>query len=254
MLTTAVRRADVCAVAIAEQFRGDGEILGHPIGLLPTIGARLARASFEPDLALGDGEAYLVAGVLPLGAPPEAGAGVESHIPFRTVFDICFSGKRHIVMGASQLDRHANQNIACIGPWDSPKAQLIGVRGAPGNTINHPTAYWVAKQSPRVFVDHVDFVSGVGTDRAAALGAAGRFHHISGVVTDLAVLDLEGPDRTMRLVSTHPGVTVDDVVAATGFELAVVDDVPHTRTPTDDELALLEVIDPEGARFQEVPE
>ena len=73
-------------------------------------------------------------------------------------------------------------------------------------------------------------------------------------MTNLAVLDFETPEHRMRLRSTHPGVTVDDVVAATGFELAVPDDVPVSRPPTAEELALLrDVIDPTDLRSQEVP-
>ena len=98
---------------------------------------------------LTDGEAVFVAGDLPLGAPAEA---VEGWMPFRTVFDTLWAGRRHVMMGASQIDQCGNQNIACIGPWAKPKAQLLGVRGAPGNTVNHPTSYWVPNHSPRVFV------------------------------------------------------------------------------------------------------
>ena len=75
------------------------------------------------------------------------------------------------MMGATQIDRYGNQNIACIGDFEKPKAQLLGMRGAPGNTINHPTSYWVPNHSPKVFVEKVDVVSGgLGYDRAAALG------------------------------------------------------------------------------------
>jgi hypothetical protein len=57
----------------------------------------------------------------------------------------------------------------------------------------------------------------------------------------------------MRLVSVHPGITVDDVVAATGFELATDGDVPQTRLPTAAELTLIrDVIDPAGLRNGEV--
>ena len=72
------------------------------------------------------------------------------------------------MMGATQIDRFGNQNIACIGPWAQPKSQLLGVRGAPGNTVNHPTSYWIPKHDLRSFVEKVDCVSGVGYDRAAA--------------------------------------------------------------------------------------
>jgi acyl CoA:acetate/3-ketoacid CoA transferase beta subunit len=132
--------------------------------------------------------------------------------------------------------------------------QLLGYRGAPGNTINHATSYWVPNHSPRVFVDHVDVVTGIGYDRAAKLGkAASRFHRIPRVVTNLGVFDFDTPDHTMRLRSVHPGVSVDDVVAATGFELALPEDVPASRLPTPEELHLIrEVLDPTDARSGEV--
>ena len=152
--------------------------------------------------------------------------------------------------------KRQNQNIAAIGDDPNrPKVQLLGFRGAPGNTINNPTSYWVPRQSAKAVVESVDVVTGVGYDRAAALSVAQRrFHEIRRVVTNLAVLDFETPDHRMRLRSVHPGVTVDDVQEATGFELAVDGDVPESRRPTDEELTLIrEVLDPEGRAEQEVP-
>ena len=98
-------------------------------------------------------------------------------------------------------------------------------------------------------------MTGVGYDRAETAGsAATRFHSLRHVVTNLGVLDFETPDHRMRLRSVHPGVSVDDVVSATGFDLVVPDDVPESRLPTDDELRLIrEVLDPRGTREKEVP-
>lgn len=234
--------ADVCAVACAEAFRGDGEILASPIGFVPTLGARLARATFAPELLLTDGAARLV----------DADGVVEGWLPYRAIFDVVWSGRRHVMMGAAQLDRFGNQNIAAIGDWRRPKAQLLGPRGAPGNTINHPTSYFVPQHSPKVFVPRVDYVCGVGYDRAARLGAAGRFHHLRRVITNLGVFDFETPDGGMRLRSVHPGVRVEDVVARTGFPLVVPPDVPTTRAPTAEELALLRRFDPDGRARKEL--
>ena len=98
------------------------------------------------------------------------------------------------------------------------------MRGAPGNTVNHSTSYWVPNHSTRSFVDQVDVVSGVGYARAAAAGpAATRFHEIRHVVSNLGVFDFETPDKVMRIRSVHPGVTVAQIVEATGFDLAVPD-------------------------------
>ena len=137
----------------------------------------------------------------------------------------------------------------------APRTQLLGYRGAPGNTINDVTSYWVPNHGPQVVCAAVDTVCGIGYDRAAALGAeAARYHEIRRVITNLCVLDFETPDHRMRLRSVHPGVTVDEVAAATGFELVVPDDVPTSRLPTPDELDLVDtVIDPAGLRFSEVP-
>jgi acyl CoA:acetate/3-ketoacid CoA transferase beta subunit len=247
-----VTRAEVCVVAVAECFRGDGELLANPIGTIPMIGGRLARASFEPGLAMTDGEAALI--LDDAVAPAPSDRVVEHFNPYRHMFDWVWNGRRHVMMGATQVDRYGNQNIAAIGDYANPKVQLLGYRGAPGNTINDTTSYWVPAHTPAVVCERVDTVCGIGYDRAAELGDAGRFHEIRRVVTNLCVLDFETPDHRMRLRSVHPGVTVDDVVAATGFELVVPDEVPESRLPSEDELRLVrEVIDPTGAREREVP-
>lgn len=248
-----VTRAEVCVVAVAECFRGDGEILANPIGTIPMVGGRLARASFEPDLCMTDGEAALIANDRAVVAP--ADRVYEYWNPYRSMFDWVWSGRRHVIMGATQLDRHGNQNLAAIGDYARPKVQLLGYRGAPGNTVNDTTSYWVPNHGPKVFVPEVDTVTGIGWDRAAALGDGGRFVEIRRVVTNLAVFDFDTPDHTMRLRSVHPGVGVDDVVAATGFDLVVPAEVPTSRLPTATELELIrEVIDPDATREREVPD
>ncbi len=252
-LADLVARADVCVVAIAECFRGDGEILCNPIGTIPMIGGRLARATFEPDLAMTDGEARLIANDEAFAWP--GGAVVEHFNPYRQMFGWVWNGRRHVIMGGTQIDRFGNQNFAAIGDYKQPKVQLLGYRGAPGNTINDTTSYWVPNHTPAVLCASVDTVCGVGYDRAARLGPfASRFHEIRRVVTNLAVLDFETEDHRMRLRSVHPGVTPDEVQAATGFDLVIPDDVPTSRLPTPDELDLIAtVIDPAGARLHEVP-
>jgi acyl CoA:acetate/3-ketoacid CoA transferase beta subunit len=257
-----VTRADICAVAIAEAFRGDGERLCNPIGNLPLIGGRLAAASFEPGLALTDGFYTLLDNVPPVGmseADRLASRTVAHWNPYREMFSLLWQGRRHVMMGATQVDRYGNQNIAAIGDWHQPTRQLLGFRGAPGNTINHTTSYWVPNHSPRVFVESVDVVCGVGYDRAAALGpVASRFHEVRRVVSNLAVFDFEATDvdgvPTMRLRSVHPGVTVEQVVEATGCEVVVPDDVPTTPEPSAEQAAEIDRLDPKGLRHQEVPE
>jgi acyl CoA:acetate/3-ketoacid CoA transferase beta subunit len=157
-------------------------------------------------------------------------------------------------MAASQIDQFGNQNFACIGEHAKPKAQLLGMRGAPGNTISHITSYWVANQTPKVFVPEVDVVSGVGNDRAAKLNPAStKAHDIRLVISNLAVYDFATPEKRMRLKSVHPGVTVDQVVENTGFELVIDEVIPETRIPTAEELTLIrDTLDPKGFLGREV--
>jgi len=246
--------AEICVVACAEAWRGDGAKVASPMGVIPTLGARLAQLTFEPDLLLTDGQATLLA---PGAQSAEAGSGdrvTEGWLPFRQVFTMLAAGKRHVMMGASQLDQFGNQNISCIGDWARPKAQLLGVRGGPGNTVNHTVSYWIPRHSRRVFVDQVDMVSGVGYDRVAGLGEKVRgFHELRVVVTNLGVLDFGGPDHAMRLRSVHPGVSVYDVADVTGFVLAAPLQVPQTRLPTAKELTVIrEQLDPEARRDKEL--
>src|SRR4030095_6475797 len=212
------------------------------------------RATFEPDLMMTDGEAFLVADDRAFFGPDDART-IEYHNPSRAMFDIVWSGRRHVIMGASQIDPFGNQNFAAIGAdYRKPKVQLLGFRGAPGNTVNHVTSYWIPNHSTNVFVEKVDVVCGVGYDRAAALRDSALGYELRRVITNLCVLDFESADHRMRLRSLHPGVTLDEVVAATGFELVIPDDVPESRLPTDDELPLIrDVIDPNDLRSKEVP-
>ncbi len=250
---TDVTRAEVCTVAVAEAFRGSGEILVSCFGTTPAVGARLARMTFEPDILMTDGICSMVQNVDSVSGP-KVDLVIEGWSPFRSIFDLLWGGRRHVMMIASQIDRYGNQNFACIGEHAKPKAQLLGMRGAPGNTLSHRTSYWIPNHSPNVFVEKVDVVSGVGYDRAAKLGKqTSRFHDIHQVVSNLGVFDFATPDNRMRLASVHPGVTVDEVVEKTGFELAIDGDIPETRKPSSEELQLIrDAIDPRGYINKEV--
>ncbi|MCE9516788.1 MAG: CoA-transferase [Mycobacterium sp.] len=245
----AVSRAEVCAVACAELFRDAGEIMVSPMTTMVSIGARLARLTFAPDILLSDGEAQLLA-----DTPAIGGAGaVEGWMPFGRVFETLAWGRRHVVMGANQVDRYGNQNLSAFGPLQHPTRQMFGVRGAPGNTINHATSYWVGNHSPRVFCDHVDVVSGIGWNKVDPANPAYRFVDVFRVVSNLGVFDFGGPDHTMRALSLHPGVEPDEVRENTGFEVAGLGDAKQTRLPNAEELTLIrERIDPKALRDKEV--
>ncbi|AGC64729.1 MULTISPECIES: cholesterol ring-cleaving hydrolase subunit IpdB [Mycobacterium] len=242
-------RAEVCAVACAELFRNAGEIMVSPMTNMASVGARLARLTFSPDILLTDGEAQLLADTPPLGKT----GPVEGWMPFGRVFETLAWGRRHVVMGANQVDRYGNQNISAFGPLQHPTRQMFGVRGSPGNTINHATSYWVGSHSKRVFCEAVDIVSGIGYDKVDPDNPAFRFVNVYRVVSNLGVFDFGGPEQTMRALSLHPGVSPDDVREATSFEVHGLEDAEQTRTPTDGELQLIrEVIDPKALRDREI--
>ncbi|MDL9979308.1 CoA-transferase subunit beta [Microbacterium sp. ASV49] len=250
-MTADATRAEVAIAACSDLFRGDGEILASPTGTIAAIGARLARLTHAPQLLLSDGEATLYADTPAIDEPFRV---PEGSLPYRALFDLMARGQRHVVMGAAQLDRYGNQNLSAIGDRDRPTRQLLGARAASTNTLNHTTSYWIARHSTRVFVESVDVVTGLGRARAEALGAAGRFHDVRRIVTNLAVLDLSGPGGTMAVASIHPGVSASDVQSATGFDLDIPAGIPTTRIPTDEELHLIRtLLDPRARREKEVP-
>lgn len=244
-----VTRAEVCAVACAELFRDAGEIMVSPMTTLVQIGARLARLTFAPDIVLTDGEARMIADTPAIGAP----AAIEGWMPFNRVFETLSWGRRHVVMGANQIDRYGNQNLSAFGPIQHPTRQMFGVRCAPGNSINHATSYFVGNHSARVFCDKVDIVSGIGWDKIDPANPAFRFADIHRVVSNLGVFDFNGPDRQMRAVSLHPGVDADQVAENTSFEVHGLAEAETTRLPNAEEQRLLrEVIDPKSLRDKEV--
>ena len=107
--------------------------------------------------------------------------------------------------------------------------------------------------STRSFVQKVDVVSGPGYDRVSELsGWIQSNHEIRQIVSNLGVFNFLNSQKRMQLVSNHPDVTIEEIIAATGFELLVPDEVEETRMPTKEELKLIrKVIDPHGLRKAE---
>ncbi len=242
--------AELCIAAAAEAWRDDGEVLATGIGLIPRLAASLAYLTFNRDLMMTDGEAFLVSEPVPVGPRGGYEPRIEGWMPYRRVFENLWGGKRHAMVGPTQMDRYGASNISFIGDPARPKSQLLGVRGYPGNTIHHPNSFFVPNHSPRVFVEKVDMASSVGNDPARfGPGVRRDFVDLRLVVTNLAVLDFEGPDRTLRLRTVHPGVELETVHQQTGFELAEAPKLDETPAPTAEQLGIIrDVIDPHNLR------
>lgn len=241
-------RADVAATAISDLFRDSGEILASPIGIIPQIGVRLARLTHAPTLLMSDGETTLFADTPAIDEPFQI---PEGYFPYGRLFELMQGGKRHVVMGAAQIDRHGNQNLSAIGDRNRPTRQLLGARAAATNTVTHRVSYWVARHAPRVFVDRVDIITGVGRPTTSS---GRRFHDLRQVITNLGVFDFGGPNHQMRVVSLHPGVTLGEVQEATSFPIHFDGTPTTTRLPSEHELKLIRShIDPRNLRYTEVP-
>jgi glutaconate CoA-transferase subunit B len=251
--------AELCIAAAARAWADDGELLASGLGTAPRLAAGLAWLTLNPELMMTDSECMLVGEPVPPGPRGDYRPKVEGWLPFRAIFDLIAGGRRHAMTMPTQIDRYGGTNISVIGDYDHPKVALLGVRGIPGNTINHPCSFFIPSHSTRSFVESVDMLSGVSYDPSRwPAGARREFHDYRLVVSNLAVLDFGGTDdqgaRTMRLVSTHPGVSVEQVQEATGFELALADNIVETPAPTAEQLAVLrDRLDPHNLRATVFP-
>lgn len=152
-------------------------------------------------------------------------------------------------VSSAQFDGDGAINLSVIGDFDQPKVRLPGGAGAAEviKMYRKMIAYF-GDHNPRTMVDKVGFVTGT---RWKIGEESRRKNHLQPgpilVVTNLAVLVRDDDDRPFRIESLHPGVDVQTVVEATGFELEVPDDIPVTAEPTAAQLRLLrEEIDPYG--------
>jgi glutaconate CoA-transferase, subunit B len=244
--------AELCITAAAEAWRHDGEVLASGIGLVPRLAASLAKLTFNPALLMTDAECMLVAEPVPVGLRKNGSEPIiEGWMPYARTFDLLWGGKRHAMVGPVQIDRHGQTNISLVGEYARPKSAFLGVRGFPGNTINHANSMFVPAHSTRIFVaGEVDMVGGVGYNPARWPGGrkpAGLDLRI--IVTDLAVLDFKGSNHQIRVVSLHPGVGFEHVQESTGFPLARPATLPATPAPTAEQLELIRrVLDPRDLR------
>jgi len=156
----------------------------------------------------------------------------------------------------AQIDRFGNVNTSLVGTLERPRYRFHGIAVADAMTIVDRVCLYVTEHTQRVFAEKLAYITGLGHPGGDAwrrdLDVPGGGPSV--VVTPLAILDFDGPDRTMRLREVMAGVTVADVVANTGFELALADDVVEVLPPTHQELTTLRRLDPLATRRLEFRE
>lgn len=243
--------AELCIVACSEAFRGNGEVVATGVGPVPRLAAGLAKLTHTPELMMTDGEAYLVEDPVPLGPRGDYKPKFAGHLPFSRFFDSAvWTGRRHAMVTPTQLDCFGQINLSQLGGTHrQPRTQMLGVRGFPGNTIHHPNSFFFPSHSSRVFVPgEVDMVSGVGYNPAKRV-PGGNYSGVDlrKIVTNLCVMDFGGANHAVRVISLHPGVTFEEVQAATGFAL-IDGGAAETPQPTADQLAIIARLDPHNIR------
>jgi len=248
---------ELMITVLAEQFRNGDQCCNGMASFIPVAAFMLARLTHAPELiwlpssgGLGSRPDRIPASTLEAPLWRDSIMYIEQYGDF---WNFVLNGRwiRKFCVGAAQLDRHGNMNNSVIGPdYHAPKVRLPGTAGlADMGSIGKDLYFWVPDHSPRSLVEKVDFISAAGYldggDARERLGLSGGPRL---VVTNLAVLDFHPDLKCMRLQSVHPGVTVDQVRTATGFELALPEDpVRETRPPSQEQVRLIrEIIDPAG--------
>jgi glutaconate CoA-transferase subunit B len=225
---------ELMAIAAARRLTND-TVCFVGIGL-PSTAANLARATHAPGCVLVYESGTI--GAKPTELPLSIGDGglaetADAVVSVPEMFAYWLQGGRIDVgfLGAAQIDRHGNLNSTVIGDYDSPSVRLPGGGGAPEIATSCENVFVVLKQSARTFVERLDFTTTVGDN-------------VRVVVTDLGIL--EPRDGELTLTHVHPGVSVDDARAATGWALRIADDVCETEPPTAAELDALRSLKTKG--------
>ncbi|HZP72482.1 MAG TPA: CoA-transferase [Gaiellaceae bacterium] len=200
---------------------------------LPSLAANLARRTHAPGCVLVYESGTI--GAKPTRLPLSIGDGelaetADSVVSVPEMFSYWLQGGRIGLgfLGAAQIDRHGNLNSTVIGDYATPKVRLPGGGGAPEIAASVRDVFVMLRQSPRTFVERLDFTTSRGDN-------------VRTVVTDLGVLEPRNGELTLTQV--HPGANADEVRAATGWELAVANDLRTTEPPTEAELTALRALE-----------
>ena len=237
--------ADEMMTIAAARRLTNGKVCFVGIGL-PSAAANLARLTNSPDVVLiyESGPIGTKPNVLPLSiGDGELAETADTVVSIPEIFNYWLQGGRIDVgfLGAAQIDKFANINSTVIGPYDKPKTRLPGAGGAPAIAGNSKEVLITLRQSKRAFVEKLDFLTSSGHMEG---GDSRAKHRLPGkgptaVITDLGILTPDPVTKELTLTHVHPGVTVEQVVAETGWPLKVAATVDTTPEPAENELAVL---------------
>lgn len=213
---------------------------------IPMLAASLAQRMHAPNLVaiFEFGGTGAILEELPIAVGGES--TFHRAIAAAGICDVMETAQRGFIeygfLGGAQIDPYGNLNSTVIGDFKRPKVRLPGSGG--GNDVGSHCWQTIAimRHGKRRFVEKLDFVTtpgyltGPGAREAAGLPpGTGPYR----VVSNLAVLGYHPETRRMMLLATQPGVTIDDVIENTGFDLVIAENVESNPPPTDDELHIL---------------
>ncbi|GGI99384.1 3-oxoadipate--succinyl-CoA transferase subunit B [Saccharopolyspora subtropica] len=248
--TVVTTSSELLAVVAAREL-ADRSTVFAGIGL-PTLAVALAQRTTAPGIEIVYESG--VCGAHPSRLPETIADAVlitdsEAVLPMTALFGYVLQGGRIDVglLGAAQIDRWGNLNSSVIGDWHAPKVRLPGSGGAMEVMANSREVFVVMRRhDPRSFVAELDFCTSPGPERALGDGIRPLGAGVTRVITDLGILARAGIGEPLRLVATHPGVTVEKVREATGWDLDVADELTTVEPPTAEELRLLrDEVDPD---------
>ena len=243
--------SELLAVMAARQLAGVTSVFAG-VGI-PLLSAVLAQKSHSPHLTIivegGSIGPQILPGRLPISTNEMRGAYRAQMLPGIT--DTFLFAQRGFLdvgfVGGAQIDRYGNLNSSVVGPYWTPKVRLPGSGGANDIASLCRQVIVVTMHERRRFVPNVDFVtspgflSGGDSRRRSGL----LFGRVSRIVTNLGIMGFDEQTKALRLESLNPGVSTQEVVDNTGFELLIPERIPVTEPPREAELGLLRSIDPE---------
>lgn len=241
---------ELLAVMASRQLEGVSSVFAG-VGV-PLLAAALARSTHSPDLTIvvegGSIGLDPKPGMLPISTNEMRTAHRATMLPGIT--DTFLLAQRGLLevgfVGGAQIDRHGNLNSSVVGNYVGPRVRLPGSGGANDIITSCRRVIVATMHEPRRFVPKVDFITSPGyLEGGDSRREAGLiFGRVSRVVTDLGILGFDAGSKAMCLEALHPGVTVEQVVENTGFELVMANEIGVTEPPTEHELAVLRELDP----------
>ncbi len=233
----------------------DGELVGQGIATpLVAAGFLLAKLTHAPNLAFASAIGQAICqNWAPIGVATIERLWIQQSLLSIDFVDIAcdflprFSIKEFFRPG--QVDPYGNfNNIHIGGSYEMPRLRLPGSGGIPDVTVTgHRNYLYVPRHGRHTFVKKLDFRSGIGHDDGRTVGRGPHY-----LISDLGQFDFEPDSGRMRIMSLHPGITLKRIIAKTGFELVIPDDIPETVPPSPEEISLLrKTIDPLGVRSLE---